>query len=364
MRQTSCPCARRGGCSRTVKGVMSHRRLPALLLAAALVATACSGDKKPAASPSPTVASVTPSPTPSASPTKRALLSPLTGKPVDRLRPVVAAKIDNATLARPQWGLDYADVVYEEVVEGRLTRFVAMFSSREATELGPVRSVRESDIELLRMYGKVALAFSGGNRGVLAGVRASGAVFDVSYDAYPAAYTIAARRRDAYSFVTGTDRILQRAPQSATAKDVGFRFGAGNAKRAKPGRNATIVWSRNARTSWVYSPTKKVYLRSMDGRPAMLRSGRQQSAPTVIVQYVRVKGSRYSDVSGARSPYTVTTGTGNAVVLRDGKAYYGTWKRSGTGPTRFVDAGGKDMKLKTGPVWVMLVPSDLKASIS
>jgi hypothetical protein len=342
---------------------MTQRRLPAFLLAVALVA-ACTSGKKPQAiqTPTPSV-SATPSPTPSPSPTKKPLVSPFTGLPVDKLRPVIAVKVDNAVLARPQWGLDGADIVYEEAVEGRTTRFFAIFSSKSVAQIGPVRSVRENDVPLLRMFGKIAFAFSGGNKGVLGGVRASGAAYEVSYNNTPSAYTIAGRRRDAFNFVTGSDRILAHAPNAAVARDIGLRFGAKPAG-GKAGRQMSFTWSRYARTSWVYNATKKRYLRYMDGRAAMLRSGAQESAADVLVQYCTVRNSRYSDVHGTPSPYTTTTGTGKAVLLRDGKAYYGTWKRNGLGQTHFVDAKGKDLRLKAGQVWVMLAPSDLRATIS
>ena len=343
---------------------MSTRRsrLSAAVLSAALVA-GCGSEAKepPQASGSP---SATPSATatPTATPTPAGLRSPFTGLPVDELKPVVAVKVDNAVLARPHWGLDLADVVYEEPVEGRTTRFIAIYSSRDAKEVGPVRSVRESDMELLSMYGKVAFAFSGGNRGVLTAVRRGGAVHEVSYNNTPGAYTVAGRRRDAYNFVTGTDRILTHAPKAAVAKDIGFRFGDAPAG-GKSGKSASLVWSIYARTGWTYSPAKKAYLRTMDGKPAMLRNGKQQSAPTVVIQYCRVRNSSYSDVSGANSPYTTTVGTGKVVVLRGGKSYTGTWKRTGSGPTRFVDAKGRDIKLAEGPVWIMLTPNDLKATV-
>lgn len=333
-----------------------------VLLAAALVA-GCSADAKepaPQASPASPTPSATATPTPSASPA--GLTSPFTGLPVDELKPVVAVKIDNAVLARPQWGLDLADIVYEEAVEGRTTRFVAIYSSHEAKEVGPVRSVRESDMELLSMFGKVAFAFSGGNRGVLGDVRRSSAVYEVSYNNTEAAYTVAGRRRDAYNYVTGTDRVLQHAPKAAVAKDIGFEFGDAPAGGTS-GRQMSFTWSVYARTSWVYDAKTKTYKRYMDGKPAMLRNGKQQSAPTVVLQYARVRGSRYSDVSGAMSPYTVTTGSGKVVVLRGGKAYTGIWKRTGTGPTRFLDAKGKPIPFATGPVWVMLAPRDLRAKI-
>lgn len=339
--------------------------MPALLAASALVASCGGGGKaQPQALPSAGVPS--PTATPSATPTPSpipALVSPFTGKPIDTLKPVIAVKIDNAVLARPQWGLDQADIVYEEAVEGRQTRFVAIFSSQDVAQIGPVRSVRESDIPLLKMFGKVAFGFSGGNRGVLSTVRSSGAVYEVSYNNLPAAYTTAGRRRDAYNYVTTSKAILARAPKAALAQDLGLRFGDA-ATGGRRGAHASLTWSRYARTSWQWSPRHKAYLRYMDGRPAMLRNGKQQSAPTVVIQYCTVRNSRYSDVSGAKSPYTTTTGSGKVTVLRGGKAYHGTWKRNGLGPTRFLDAKGKDITLATGPVWVMLAPNDLKATVS
>lgn len=342
--------------------VPTSRRGAALLLAFALV-TGCSA-KKHTAAPAPSPTSASPTPTPSATATPDTTLrSPFTGLPVDKLRPVVAVKIDNAPLARPQRGLDDADVVYEEAVEGRMTRFLAIFSSKAAADIGPVRSARESDLPLLHAYGKVALGFSGANRGVLATVRRN-PVYDCSYDAHPGAYTVAGRRVDAFNFVTSYDRLLALAPQSAVAHDVGFRFGDLATSGTTSGKSLALTWSRFARTGWTWSAEKKLYLRSMDGAPAMLRNGKRQSAPNVLVQYVTVQNSRYRDVHGTPSPYTTTTGSGKFVLLRDGKAISGTWKRAGLGATHFLDKSGKDVRLHTGPVWVMLVPNDLHATIA
>ncbi len=345
---------------------VQSRRVAASAVALALLA-GCGSGKKAAPQALPTDPKPTPTVAPSsASPTPTpGLVSPFTGLPVDRLRPVIAVKIDNAVLARPQSGLDDADIVYEEVVEGRTTRFVAIFSSREAKDIGPVRSVRESDLPLLAMFGKVAFAFSGGNKGVFSTVRKSN-VFDASFNSNKGAYDIAGRRRDAYNYVTSSQRILAIAPKAAVAKDVGFRFGPlpAGGKGTSMGNAVDLVWSKYARTGWKWDAKRKTYVRFMDGRPAMLKNGAQQQAPTVIVQYVQVKNSRYSDVSGAVSPYTVTTGKGNVVVLRDGRAVAGTWQRKGTGATRFLGKDGKDIPLSVGPVWVMLVPNDLKAKIA
>jgi hypothetical protein len=211
------------------------------------------------------------------------------------------------------------------------------------------------------MYGKVAFGFSGGNSGVKAIVHRN-PVIDVSYDAVPRAYTKAGRRRDAINFITGTDRLLPLAPGAALAHDVGFRFGDLPATTL-PGNSVDLVWSRFAHTTWTWSAAQKAYLRSMDGAPAMLRGGKRQSAPNVVVQYVTVRNGNFTDVNGAPSPYTKTNGTGKVVVLRDGKAVSGTWQRLGTGPTRFLTKDGHDIRLRPGPVWIMLVPNDLHATV-
>jgi len=89
------------------------------------------------------------------------LLSPFTGEPVQALGPVLAVKIDNLAPARPQTGLTGADIVYVLPVEGGLSRFLAVFSSHSPPVIGPVRSAREDDLELLRQFGRPAFAYSG-----------------------------------------------------------------------------------------------------------------------------------------------------------------------------------------------------------
>ena len=99
--------------------------------------------------------SLAPAP-PSASPQSSALLSPFTGEPVAALGPVLAVKIDNIKQARPPTGLRSADIVYALPVEGGLSRLMAVFSSRFPPGIGPVRSAREDDLELIRQFGRPA----------------------------------------------------------------------------------------------------------------------------------------------------------------------------------------------------------------
>ncbi len=342
--------------------VTSRPRLAPYLAALALVA-GCTNREHPRPIATPTTESPTPSPT-TASPTPSpALVSPLTGLPVDKLKPVLAVKIDNATRARPQWGLENADVVYEEVVEGRTTRFLAIFSSKAAPEIGPIRSVRENDMPLLAAYGRVAFAFSGGNSGVLGTERQSG-LYEVSRNRFPGEYTLRAKRVDARSYTASAAGLLSHAPNAAVARDIGLRFGALAANYKRLGTLLSVVWSGFARTQWKWDPTHGVYVRSMDGSRALLRSGQPMTSPNVLVQYCTVRNSHYSDVHGVPSPYTTTTGRGKAVLLRDGHVIVGTWKRDGLGATQYLDLAGNPMLLHPGPVWILLVPNDLTASVS
>ncbi|HVE63563.1 MAG TPA: DUF3048 domain-containing protein [Mycobacteriales bacterium] len=344
-------------------------RLAYVSAALALVvgSASCGGDAKPAAreratTPSP---SPTPSPTPSLSPSPSpsptpALLSPLTGLPVARQSRTLAVKVDNAPLARRfQVGLDKADVVYEELAEAGLTRFLAVFASQPAAKIGPVRSVRESDLELIRQYGKVLFGFSGGNKGVLRTVRGA-AIVDVSYDAVPRAYTVRkGQRADADNFYTSTERLLTSRKGGEPAKAVGFRFGTlpPAAAAARPVSSVSVSFSDKARTGFTFDPANNVWLRSTNGIPSTLSDGGRMRAGTVVVQHIPVRQSRYVDVQGSPTPYSVTVGGGPAEIYRDGRVISGRWVRpNASSGTRFVYAGGTDIPFKPGPVWVLLVP--------
>lgn len=324
------------------------RPAPALALLAVL-GTACSGGGDAAApSPSPSPSkTATPSPTPVA-------VDPLTGVAPKPTTPVVVVKVDNVSIARPfQRGLDKAAIVYQELVESGETRLAAVYSAPVGVEVGPVRSVRDSDIELLRQFGKVSVAFSGGNTGVKAtfdkAVRA-GQLLDASYDVLPQDYRLAERRVDARNFFTVPQRIAASRP-GAPATDIGLRFGPMPVGGA-PVTTARVVFSPFAAVGLTYDPPSRAWAIAQNGRrmPGV-------AAANVIVQQVAVRPGRYVDVNGNASPYTVTIGKGKATVFRDGKAIAATWRRLTTSTgTRYLDAAGRDIPLRPGSTWVLLQP--------
>ena len=346
-------------------------RAAALVVVAALLAgglAACSGDAKGetrAADPSPTAApSPSTAPTVAPKPTAAALkVNPLTGTGPVPITNVVAVKIDNSPLARPfHRGLDEATLMYQELMEGGATRFLAVYAPATGNQVGPVRSIREGDIELLQQFGKVALGGSGANTGVLATLaqaEKNGIILDVSYDTIRTPYIKAEKRKDAFNFFTSPQKLDQTKPSGTKVKDIGLRFGPLPAGAGFPAPKAAVSFSPLSRVVVTYD--------AASGRYAVFQDGDRMKgyAPTnVVVQHTKIRGTAYTDVLGNATPYTDTVGTGPVAVLRDGRRLSGSWRRIAphTG-TRFLDDKGRDLPLKPGPTLVLLVPSGQKLSI-
>jgi hypothetical protein len=289
--------------------------------------------------------------TPKPSPTRVA--SPLNGLPVAPGRPVLAVKIDNVRAARPPIGLTDADVVYLEPVEGGLSRLLAVFSRKLPRTIGPVRSARESDLELLRQYGRPGLVYSGANKGVLAQIRRA-PVVDLSPATVGGAYRRLSGRSAPHNLAVDPDRLLARADRVSPARDIGFRFGAAPAG-GTPATKPVSVRYGAARTTVTWSAKAKKFLVSMDGSPARAAEGGQLGASTVVVQNTTIRSSRFRDSAGNPTPYAETVGSGTALVLRDGVTFQARWsRRSADSGTTFTTATGAPLPFAAGQVWVLL----------
>lgn len=335
---------------------MRSKAVPIGVLVLALAAGCSGGERKVAAAPT-DLTTPTATPTPTASPTLGPSGNPLTGlAPVPG--PVVAVKVDNGGLARPyQRGLRQAAVVYQELVEGGSTRFMAVFESKAAaSEVGPIRSARESDIDILRAYGSPAIAFSGANRGVLAifaTAARKGWLEDASYNRVSGLYRLGERRRDARNFFAVPARLGAKVGGSEP-RDIGWRFGP--LGTGVTTTSVSVPFSTSNSVQARYDAASGTWKLSQGGRVIPV------SPANVIIQKVRIRSSRFYDVHGENTPYTVTTGSGKVALLRDGKRFSGTWKRTAYGATRLVDAAGRDLLLKPGPTWVMLQPTTRSVS--
>jgi hypothetical protein len=319
------------------KVVIGTSAVAAIGLAAGL-AVALPGRSAPPAAPKP-------------SPTRSSgLFSPFTGEPVPALGPVLAVKIDNLAPARPQTGLTGADIVYVLPVEGGLSRLLAVFSSHFPPVIGPVRSAREDDLELLRQFGRPAFAYSGAQPQLLSVVEKARTI-DL-YAGRAGGYFRDPRRVAPHNLYAHTSRLLAEAPGAGRALDIGFRFGP-----APAGGHTTASFSVSypaAAFSFRWSAKDGRWLVWMDGAPARAAEGGQLSAATVVIQDTRVRTSRFLE-AGARPPYAESTGSGAGMVLRGGQAYPIRWSRQDAeGGTTFTTTAGQVMTFARGPVWVVL----------
>jgi DUF3048 family protein len=309
------------------------------------------------------VASPPPPPPMPASPPP--LSCPLTGVEAgatDITRPVHAVKIDNHPRARPQTGMQLADVVYEELVEGGLTRFMAVFHCQTAPRLGPIRSARLVDPDLLVLYSPVLFGYSGAAPQVLAKVRSTAGVINLEHGANRPAYQRAGGRRAPHNLYTSSDALLAR-PAAQGVKGpprTGYTFDASvlaGPPAPSPAASVDLSYSAGSSVSYTYDAASKKYLRSQGGGPHNDESGARLSATNVLVFKVPVQ------VVGG-SPQIGVTGEGEATVLRGGRAVQGKWRRPSLGDQfTLVDAGGQPINLAPGNIWINLVPSDRAVTV-
>jgi hypothetical protein len=314
----------------------------ALVIGLIVALTGSSAPAPPAASPSPAAA----------------LLSPFTGEPVPALGPVLAVKIDNIKDARPPTGLRSADIIYALPVEGGLSRLMAVFSSRFPPVIGPVRSAREDDLELLRQFGRPAFAYSGAAPHLLPFVHRA-RIVDL-YAGIASGYFRDPQRVAPHNLYARSATLLAQARDASKASDIGFRFGP-----LPAGGRAVSSYSVSypaASFTFRWSASEGRWLVWMDGKPATAVEGGQLGGSTVVIQYTVVKTSRFLEY-GSRPPYAVSTGSGQAVVLRDGRAFNVRWSRpSADGGTTFTLPSGQRMAFAPGQVWVVLASAPKSAT--
>ncbi|MFC9330751.1 DUF3048 domain-containing protein [Kitasatospora sp. NPDC057015] len=284
-------------------------------------------------------------------------VSPLTGLPGEAGR-ITAVKIDNIVDARPQTGLDSADVVYAIEVEGGISRLLAVYDSNRlppGDTIGPVRSARESDLELLEQYGRVNFVYSGAQSRFLP-VLGAADVLNVSPLQHGGAFFRSPSRAAPHNEYVVPSDVLRASPDAAQARDIGFRFGAAPAG----GTPADGFTARMPAASFTFnwSAADQRYLVSMDGKPARTSEGGRLGAATVVVQRVDERTSPLGlrDSAGNPVPFAPTVGDGEAVVLRDGRAYQGTWSRPRADSGTTFSYAGAPMTFRPGPVWVVLEP--------
>jgi hypothetical protein len=271
---------------------------------------------------------------------------------------ILVVKVDDTKEARPQIGLEDADVVYVEQVEAGLTRVAAIFSSLLPELIGPVRSARISDIELLAQFGRVGLAYSGA-QSKMRPVLAAANIENLSAERNPPTiYTKDPERLGPVNMILKPALLLERANSKVgTQIDIPrvapWRFGDAPSGETLAA-TAKIKWP-NARYELQWDEVSKKFLIYFNGEPNMAASGSQLTADTAIIQLVSITPSIYGDKFGGITPFSKTTGSGKAIMLRDGFSYELTWKRElETNVTTWLDADGKVANFKPGKIWIFL----------
>ncbi|MBT3154334.1 DUF3048 domain-containing protein [Streptomyces sp. CHD11] len=270
--------------------------------------------------------------------------------PAQDAPPALAVKIDNAPAARPQTGLDDADVVYTEQVEGGSSRLIAVYATALPESVGPVRSAREADLELLRQFDRPLLAFSGA-QSKLKPLIEEAPLEAVTPESEPDAYIRDSDRSAPHNLFLRPERVMDDPPGEA-ALTTGFRFGRPPADGAP--QNELTVRYPAARFTFTWSGAQDRWLVSMDGTPAVTSGGERLAPATVVVQHVTVRPSGFRDFLGNTTPFTETVGSGEATVLRDGRAWEANWKRpSAEDGTSFTTDSGEPLNFARGQVWVV-----------
>ena len=280
----------------------------------------------------------------------------LTGK-VGGNGPLLVVKIDDTTQAHPQIGLEDADIVYIEQVEGGLTRLAAIFSSVIPDRVGPVRSARISDIDIVSQYGRVAFAYSGAQRKLLPIIAAANLHDLGAQHQGSAIYTTDPNRTPPYAMVLRADLLMQKVTEKKLNVDLAKRVGYVFGDVQEGGRSiskAVLHWPA-ATYSAVWSDFQKRWLLDHNNAPNIAESGVHLGPTTLIIQMVSITPSEYKDKLGGVTPFSNTVGTGKAYVLRNGKLFATTWNRpSAESGTTFTLNDGEVMNFDPGQIWIAL----------
>ena len=360
----------------TGEHALSVRRIALSFIAVALVISGCSSGGSTNDSADQSTSS---SPTPTPTPTPTWPLTGIVSKAASKTAPVLVIKVENDPSVRPQSGLDRADVVFEELVEGGITRFCTMFQSSLPKEIGPVRSVRHVDASIASPVADFFI-FSGGARPTLRYVRADlPKGVKILTEGAPGMY----RSRKHYAphnlFLnpqvlvakskhsnTPTDGIFYRDPNAGTEVESSTPTPVPSVSGSSRPVIATYipVTGLNARFSnsetprWVWNQKRGEWLRFESSRKHTNTAGVQLGVPNLVILNVKTIDAGYRDPAGNYVPRTVFTGTGKGYVLENGQALAVKWSKPALGSqVTLTDVTGKVVTLSPGRTWVELIPN-------
>ena len=271
---------------------------------------------------------------------------------------ILVVKIDDTNAAHPQIGVESADLVYVEQVEGGLTRLAAIYTSKLPPLIGPIRSARISDIELLAQFGRVGFAYSGA-QSKMRPVIAAANLENLSAERNPPSiYGKDPNRPGPVDMILKPDLLLERAnanPKTRIETATASIFPFGDAPKGETNTAiAKIKWP-SAKYELRWDSTNEKWLIYFNEKPNIAANGEQLYADTAIIQIVSITPSIYGDKFGEITPFSKTTGSGKAVMLRDGLSYQISWQRNlETDLTTWKSEDGGVANFKPGRTWIFL----------
>lgn len=332
MTTTHLQSSRRIGVQRSVR--RRGRSAAAAAVAAVLFIAACSGSEEAeettttAAATTTTAATTTVAETTTTEPEPQEVLRmPLTGEVIESeeqipVRPPLAVKIDNHPRGRPQAGLNEADIVFEEIVEGSLTRFAAVFHTRDSDPVGPIRSGRSQDIGILSALRDPLFAWSGGNAGVTGLIRSS-TLIDIGPSQARGYFRRSGVGGAPHNLYSSTQVLWEQAPEQFFFPAQIFPYLApGEEPEGEVATQATVQMD-GIRVRWDYDAESGLYLRFQNDAEHLTELTGQVSADNVVVMAVNYVSSAVD----SRSPEAITFGVGPVVIFSDGVARVGYWSR-------------------------------------
>jgi len=329
-----------------------HRRLIAVGVLALILVPVLGGCAKKASTAYPAVSTE-----PTISKPAVPIVWPYTGLKAPSAQAItkrpISVKIENSDSARPQEGLNAADIVYETMVEGGITRFNCIFQSKLPKELGPVRSARLSDIWIVPQYGTM-LYFSGANSQVAARIRNRG-IENMSQSKAPSLYhriSFKAAPHNLYMSTRNAYKLAGEKEFSTTFDGKGLDFGTPSSEATKTATTIKIPFSYYAKITWKYDASANTYLRSNNGVVHKDgATGKQVKATNIVVLWAKYTAQTKLDHAGSVTYDVALGGSGKASIFKDGTRTDVTWKADKNTPPRFIDKKGNTVKLNPGKTW-------------
>jgi hypothetical protein len=287
---------------------------------------------------------------------------PLTGQePNDEAlmeRRVLAVKIENSPDARPQMGLEEADIVYEAEAEGGITRFIVVYHCRDGARIGPIRSARETDPVVLLQYEDPLFVHSGGVGAVIRAIDRAG-IEQINCNFEEETCPRDESREAPHNVYSSTEALRDFSNEEGDTPEPVFTFDKEVPERVKRGREVHLDFSPSADVFWRYRNNTEMYVRFHGEEPHRLEDGSQVAAANVVVMMVERLNTNRDDVAGNPVPAFDVVGSGDLLVFRNGKVIEGTWERDEREElTLLLDRQGDEIALAPGRTWVELFPTD------